>query len=73
MRVRTQKIGAVAVVHRVGVLHVGDFALLTVVSAAHRGQAFDACRYLVERIKASVPIWKRQTYADGSDGWVGLD
>lgn len=66
-------ITALAIVHRVGVLHVGDVALLAVVSAAHRGQAFDACRYLVERVKDSVPIWKRQTYADGSDAWVGLD
>jgi molybdopterin synthase catalytic subunit len=63
---------AVAAAHRVGHLAVGDVALYAAVSAAHRKEAFAACELLVERIKASVPIWKRQFLADGATEWVGL-
>ena len=62
----------VAAVHRVGSLVVGDLALLAVVAAPHRAEAFAACAELVERIKADVPIWKRQHFADGVSEWVGL-
>jgi molybdopterin synthase catalytic subunit len=62
----------VAAVHRVGSLAVGDLALLAVVAAPHRAEAFAACAELVERIKADVPIWKRQHFADGVSEWVGL-
>lgn len=65
-------VGHVAAVHRVGHLEVGDAAVVAAVSAAHRGQAFDACRDLVDTLKATVPIWKHQQFADGSDEWVGL-
>jgi molybdopterin synthase catalytic subunit len=57
--------------HRVGTLEVGDPALVCAVSAAHRGQAFDVCSQLVDRIKARVPIWKEQFFADGTVEWVG--
>jgi molybdopterin synthase catalytic subunit len=57
--------------HRVGMLEVGDPALVCAVSAAHRGQAFDVCSQLVDRIKARVPIWKEQFFADGTVEWVG--
>lgn len=63
---------AVATAHRVGSLRVGDVALYAAVAAAHRSDAFDACRELVERIKTSVPIWKRQHFADGVSEWVGV-
>ena len=63
---------AVAAVHRVGSLAVGELALLAVVAAPHRAAAFAACAELVERIKADVPIWKRQHFADGMSEWVGL-
>lgn len=63
---------AVAAVHRVGHLAVGDVALYAAASAAHRKEAFAACELLVERIKATVPIWKRQFLADGATEWVGL-
>jgi molybdopterin synthase catalytic subunit len=63
---------AVAAVHRVGPLAVGDLALLAVVAAPHRAEAFAACAELVERIKAEVPIWKRQHFAEGISEWVGL-
>lgn len=63
---------AVAAAHRIGHLEIGDVALYAAVSAAHRREAFDACELLVERIKSSVPIWKRQHFADGESEWVGL-
>lgn len=61
---------SVAVSHRVGTLAIGDDALVAVVSAAHRREAFDACARLVEQVKHRLPIWKRQVFADGSDEWV---
>ncbi|MFC9787844.1 molybdenum cofactor biosynthesis protein MoaE [Rhodococcus sp. NPDC127528] len=62
----------VAAVHRVGALVVGDLALVAAVASPHRAEAFAACALLVERIKAEVPIWKRQRFADGVTEWVGL-
>ena len=61
----------VAAVHRVGLLAIGDVAVVCAVSAPHRGQAFDACRLLIDRLKNEVPIWKKQTFTDGTDEWVG--
>lgn len=62
----------VAAVHRVGHLEIGDVALFAAASAGHRAEAFAACELLVDRIKANVPIWKRQHGSDGSSEWVGL-
>jgi len=62
----------VAAVHRIGSLEIGDVALCAAVAAAHRREAFDACEELVERIKHSLPIWKRQYFDDGISEWVGL-
>ncbi|MDT9593754.1 molybdenum cofactor biosynthesis protein MoaE [Nocardioides zeae] len=64
-------IDALAVVHRVGDLAVGDLAVVLGTASAHRGVAFDATRALIDRLKARVPIWKNQRYDDGSDDWVG--
>jgi molybdopterin synthase catalytic subunit len=61
----------VAAVHRVGDLAVGDLAVVVGVSCAHRGEAFHACHALVDELKATVPIWKHQRFADGTDQWVG--
>ena len=61
---------AVAVSHRIGVLGIGDMALVASVTAAHRKQAFDSCQRLVDEVKARLPIWKRQVFADGTDEWV---
>lgn len=61
-----------AAAHRVGSLVVGDLALVAVVAAPHRAEAFEACARLVDSIKAEVPIWKRQHFADGVAEWVGL-
>ena len=57
--------------HRIGMLDIGDPALVCAVSAAHRGQAFAVCSELVDRIKEQVPIWKEQFFADGTAEWVG--
>lgn len=62
---------AVAVSHRVGHLAVGEPAVAVAVSAAHRAPAFDACRALIEAVKAELPVWKREVLADGSHVWVG--
>lgn len=62
---------AVAAVHRVGDLAIGDLAVVVGVSCAHRGEAFDACRALIDELKATVPIWKHQRFGDGTDEWVG--
>jgi molybdopterin synthase catalytic subunit len=62
---------AVAAVHRVGRLAIGDAAVVVAAAAAHRGLAFDACRALIDELKATVPIWKHQRFADGTDEWVG--
>jgi molybdopterin synthase catalytic subunit len=61
---------ALAVVHRSGRLAIGEAALVAVVSAGHRAEAFAACADLVDTVKAQVPIWKHQFFADGTDEWV---
>ncbi|WP_026928499.1 molybdenum cofactor biosynthesis protein MoaE [Glycomyces tenuis] len=60
----------VAVSHRVGDLAIGDAALVAAVSAEHRKEAFEACADLVDEVKARLPIWKHQFFADGGDEWV---
>ena len=65
-----EDVHAVAVSHRIGLLGIGDVALACAVSAAHRGEAFAACAELVDEVKARLPIWKRQVFADGTEEWV---
>lgn len=62
---------AVAVAHRVGELRVGDLAVIVAVGAAHRAEALDGCRALIEAVKHNVPIWKHEHLAVGSSVWVG--
>lgn len=61
----------VAAVHRVGDLPIGGIAVVVAVSTGHRGEAFAACKDLIDTIKAETPIWKHQLFADGSTEWVG--
>ena len=61
----------IAAVHRVGDLVIGDLAVVLAVSCPHRSEAFDACRDLIDILKASVPIWKHQRFGDGTAEWVG--
>ena len=60
----------IAVSHRVGMLEVGDVALVAAVATAHRGAAFEICARLVDEVKHRLPVWKRQVFADGTDEWV---
>jgi len=59
--------------HRVGDLRIGELAVWVGVSAAHRGEAFEACRYIIDQIKHRVPIWKKEHYQDGDSGWVNCE
>lgn len=56
----------VTIVHRLGRLQIGETSVLIVVASAHRAQAFDACRWIIDTLKKTVPIWKRETFADGA-------
>jgi len=60
-------------VHRVGALDLEDMAVWVGVSAAHRGEAFDACRFIIDAVKHRLPIWKKEHYADGDSGWVNCE
>ena len=60
----------VAIVHRVGHLDLGEISVVVAVSCPHRGEAFEACRWLIDTLKQVAPIWKRETWADGSQEWV---
>ncbi|MGW1023061.1 molybdenum cofactor biosynthesis protein MoaE [Streptomyces sp. NPDC002577] len=62
---------ALAAVHRVGDLRVGDIAVVVAVSCPHRAEAFEACRKLIDDLKHEVPIWKHQKFSDGTEEWVG--
>ena len=59
-----------AIIHRTGDVGPGEASVVIAVAAAHRGAAFDACRYAIEELKARAPIWKREQFADGSV-WIG--
>ena len=66
-RTRWPSIGRIALLHRIGRLALGEAAVIVVVSAAHRDAAFDAARHCIDTLKASVPIWKKETWAGGSE------
>jgi molybdopterin synthase catalytic subunit len=61
---------AIAVSHRIGALQIGDAALVAAVAADHRAAAFETCARLVDMVKARLPVWKHQYFADGADEWV---
>jgi len=60
----------IAVVHRIGELAVGEASVAIAVSAPHRAASFEACRYIIDELKARVPVWKRERYADGGAAWL---
>lgn len=62
---------ALAAVHRVGDLAIGDLAVVVATTSGHRGGAFEASRALIDTLKAEVPIWKHQVFSDGTEEWVG--
>ncbi|KIZ14198.1 molybdenum cofactor biosynthesis protein MoaE [Streptomyces natalensis] len=63
---------ALAAIHRVGDLAIGDLAVVVAVSCPHRAEAFEACRRLIDDLKHQVPIWKHQSFTDGAEEWVGV-
>lgn len=60
-------------IHRVGALEIGDIAVWVGVSTAHRGESFEACRYIIDEVKHRLPIWKKEHYTDGDSGWVNCE
>jgi molybdopterin synthase catalytic subunit len=71
VRARWAGVRRVAIVHRIGRLEIGESSVLIAVSAAHRGDAFEACRYAIDTLKRTVPVWKKEHFEDG-EVWVGL-
>jgi molybdopterin synthase catalytic subunit len=71
VRRRWPAVGRVAMLHRTGVVELGDAAVVVAVSAPHRGEAFDAARFAIDELKRTVPIWKRESW-EGGDSW-GLE
>jgi molybdopterin synthase catalytic subunit len=63
---------AVALVHRIGSLAVGETAVAIAAASPHREDAFAACRYVIEEVKRSVPVWKQEFFEDGTVEWVGM-
>lgn len=64
--VEKYKVRDIAILHRLGRLHISETSILIVVASAHRGAAFDACRWLIDTLKKQVPIWKKETFVDGA-------
>jgi molybdopterin synthase catalytic subunit len=60
-------------IHRVGTLDLRDMAVWVGVSSAHRREAFDACRFIIDEVKHRVPIWKKEHYQSGDSGWVNCE
>ena len=63
-------VGEISLVHRLGRLEAGEISVAVAVSCPHRGQAFDACRHAIDRLKELVPLWKKENWADGKTEWV---
>ncbi len=63
-------IGEIAMMHRIGRLEIGESSIVIAVAAPHRHAAFEACAYAMDRVKAEVPVWKKESFADGADHWV---
>ena len=70
--VEAEHSAVIALTHRTGLLAVGEPAIIAAAAAAHRAAAFDACRAAVERVKAELPIWKREILEGGAHTWVGI-
>jgi molybdopterin synthase catalytic subunit len=71
IRTRWPIVGRIALVHRIGRLEIGESSVMIAVSAPHRAEAFDACRFAIDTLKETVPIWKKEHFEDG-EVWVGL-
>jgi molybdopterin synthase catalytic subunit len=60
----------IAIAHRIGVVEIGETSVAITISAAHRGEAFEACRFAIDRLKEVVPIWKKEHF-EGGEVWIG--
>jgi molybdopterin synthase catalytic subunit len=60
-------------IHREGLLELGEIAVIVCVSSSHRGEAFDACRYIIDETKTRLPIWKKEHYVTGISEWVNCE
>jgi molybdopterin synthase catalytic subunit len=67
---RRWPVGEIALVHRLGRLGVGEVSVAAAVSCPHRAEAFEACRFAIDRLKEIVPLWKKENWADGGTEWV---
>ena len=67
---RRWQVNKISLVHRIGKVEIGEASVVIAVSSAHRKEAFDACRYLIDALKKNVPIWKKEIFKDG-EVWVG--
>ena len=63
-------VGEIAMMHRIGRLEIGESSIIIAVAAPHRHAAFEACAYAMDRVKAEVPVWKKEFFVDGADHWV---
>ena len=63
----------IGMIHRTGIVPVSEASVLIGVASAHRGPAFEAARFLIDELKVSVPVWKKEHFADGSTEWQGED
>jgi molybdopterin synthase catalytic subunit len=61
----------ISIVHRTGSVEIGQASVVIAVSSVHRKEAFEACRFIIDTLKREAPIWKRELFADGSEGWSG--
>jgi molybdopterin synthase catalytic subunit len=66
-------VGEIAMMHRIGRLEIGESSIVIAVAAPHRHAAFEACAYAMDRVKAEVPVWKKEFFADGADHWVNIN
>jgi molybdopterin synthase catalytic subunit/molybdopterin converting factor small subunit len=71
VRARWPETRRIVLIHRVGRLEIGESSVMIAVSSPHRGQAFDACRFAIDTLKETVPVWKKEYFEDG-EVWVGL-
>jgi molybdopterin synthase catalytic subunit len=68
---RRWSVDRIAIVHRVGKVEIGEASVVIAVSATHRREAFEACRFVIDALKRDVPIWKKEVFGDG-EAWIGL-
>ncbi len=72
IRYQWPEVNTVVIHHRVGRLKIGEISVLVAIGCPHRSEAFEACRYAIDTLKHTAPIWKKEHWADGSSSWVSI-